>query len=83
MTAQLEQARAQVARVEEQLGRTTVTAPFDGVVVSGDLSQNLGAPVERGTILFEVAPLSEFRLVLKVDERDVAYRRVPVSAARS
>jgi multidrug resistance efflux pump len=73
VTAQLEQARAQVARVEEQLGRTTVTAPFDGVVVSGDLSQNLGAPVERGTILFEVAPLSEFRLVLKVDEGDVAY----------
>jgi pyruvate/2-oxoglutarate dehydrogenase complex dihydrolipoamide acyltransferase (E2) component len=73
VTAQLEQARAQVARVEEQLARTTVAAPFDGVVVSGDLSQSLGAPVERGTILFEVAPLSEFRLVLKVDEGDVAY----------
>jgi Barrel-sandwich domain of CusB or HlyD membrane-fusion/GAF domain len=73
VTAQLEQARAQVARVEEQLARTTVAAPFDGVVVSGDLSQNLGAPVERGSILFEVAPLSEFRLVLKVDEGDVAY----------
>jgi multidrug resistance efflux pump len=62
-----------VQRVEEQLSRTTITAPFDGVVVSGDLSQNLGAPVERGTILFEVAPLSEFRLVLKVDEGDVAF----------
>jgi hypothetical protein len=73
VTAQLEAARAQVARTEEQLQRTTVSAPFDGVVVSGDLSQQLGAPVERGTVLFEVAPLSEFRLVLKVDERDVAY----------
>jgi hypothetical protein len=73
VTAQLEAARAQVARIEEQLQRTTVSAPFDGVVVSGDLSQQLGAPVERGTVLFEVAPLSEFRLVLKVDERDVAY----------
>jgi hypothetical protein len=73
VTAQLEAARAQVARVEEQLQRTTVNAPFDGVVVSGDLSQQLGAPVERGSVLFEVAPLSEFRLVLKVDERDVAY----------
>jgi hypothetical protein len=73
VTAQLEAARAQVGRIEEQLQRTTVSAPFDGVVVSGDLSQQLGAPVERGTVLFEVAPLSEFRLVLKVDERDVAY----------
>jgi len=73
VSAQLEAARAQVARVEEQLQRTTVSAPFDGVVVSGDLSQQLGAPVQRGTVLFEVAPLSGFRLVLKVDERDVAY----------
>lgn len=74
--AQLEQAKAQVARVEEQLQRTALAAPFDGVVVSGDLSQQLGAPVERGTVLFEIAPLSEFRLVLKVDERDVAFLRV-------
>ncbi len=73
VAAQLDQARAQVARVEDQLSRTTVVAPFDGVVVSGDLSQQLGAPVERGTVLFEVAPLESFRLVVKVDERDVAY----------
>jgi multidrug resistance efflux pump len=73
LTAQLDQAKAQVARVEEQLQRTALAAPFDGVVVSGDLSQQLGAPVERGTVLFEIAPLSEFRLVLKADERDIAY----------
>jgi hypothetical protein len=41
--------------------------------VSGDLSQQLGAPVERGAVLFEIAPLSEFRLVLKADERDIAH----------
>jgi hypothetical protein len=73
VTAQLDQARAQVARAEDQLARTDVVAPFDGIVVSGDLTQQLGAPVERGTVLFEVAPLGQFRLVLKVDERDVAY----------
>lgn len=75
VSAQLDQAKAQVARVEDQLSRTTVVAPFDGVVVSGDLSQRLGAPVERGTVLFEVAPLESFRLLVKVDERDVAYVR--------
>lgn len=76
LTAQLEQAKAQVARVEEQLQRTALAAPFDGVVVSGDLSQQLGAPVERGTVLFEIAPLNEFRLVLKADERDIAFLQV-------
>jgi len=47
-------------------------APFDGVVVNGDLSQSLGAPVERGEVLFEVAPLDGYRIILEVDERDVS-----------
>jgi multidrug resistance efflux pump len=76
VSAQLDQAKAQVMRVEDQLSRTTLVAPFDGIVVSGDLSQQLGAPVERGAVLFEVAPLESFRLVLKVDERDVSYLKV-------
>jgi RND family efflux transporter MFP subunit len=70
--AQIEQADAQIALVEEQLERIKVTAPFDSFVVSGDLSQSLGAPVERGDILFEVAPLDSYRIILKVDERDVS-----------
>jgi multidrug efflux pump subunit AcrA (membrane-fusion protein) len=57
--------------LEEQLSRIAVTAPFDGVVVAGDLSQSLGAPVERGDILFEVAPLDSYRVILEVDERDI------------
>jgi len=72
LRAQLEQVRAQLARAEDQLARTQVTAPFDGVVVSGDLSQSLGAPVERGAVLYEVAPLTGFRVILEVDERDMS-----------
>jgi RND family efflux transporter MFP subunit len=71
--AQLEQAQAQLALVDEQLARTEMVAPFDGVIVSGDLSQKLGAPVERGQTLFEVAPLDSFRLALRVDERDFGH----------
>jgi RND family efflux transporter MFP subunit len=70
--AQMDQARAQVALLDDQLSRTRVVAPFDGSVVTGDLSQALGAPVERGQVLFEVAPLADYRLVLQVDERDIA-----------
>jgi multidrug resistance efflux pump len=69
--AQVEQAAAQIALIEEQLERINVSAPFDSFVVSGDLSQSLGAPVERGDILFEVAPLDAYRIILKVDERDI------------
>jgi RND family efflux transporter MFP subunit len=73
VSAQIAQAEAQLALVEEQLARSVMKAPYDGVIVSGDLSQSLGSPVERGQVLFEVAPLESFRIVLKVDEYDIAY----------
>ena len=71
LAAKIEQAEAQIELIEEQLSRTKVKAPFDGVIVSGDLSQSLGAPVERGDVLFQVAPLDAYRVVLQVNERDV------------
>jgi len=71
-SAQIAQAEAQLALVDEQLGRAEMVAPFSGVIVSGDLSQALGAPVERGQILFEIAPLDAYRVVLQVDEQQVA-----------
>jgi RND family efflux transporter MFP subunit len=71
LSAQLEQAEAQLALIDEQLARTRILAPFDAIVVKGDLSQSLGAPVERGNVLFELAPLDTYRVIMKVDERDI------------
>lgn len=71
LEAQLAQTRAQLALATEQLSRMRATAPFDGVVISGDLSQSLGAPVNRGDILFEIAPLDSYRVALMVDEQDI------------
>lgn len=75
--AQIGQVRAQLALLDDQLSRTLVLAPFDGSVVAGDLNQSLGAPVERGQVLFEIAPLADYRVVLQVDERDIADVAVP------
>ena len=69
--AQQRQAQAQLDLVEEKLARARITAPVDGLVVSGDLTQLLGSPVEQGQTLFEVAPLDAYRVILRVDERDV------------
>ena len=71
LLAQLAQVQAQIALTEEQLSRTRLVAPFDAVIVKGDLSQALGAPVERGAVLFELAPLDAYRIIMKVDERDI------------
>ncbi len=69
--AQIDQARAQLAVVEAKLARTRIVAPFDGIVVSGDFSQLLGSPIEKGKTLFEIAPLSDYRVILRIDERDL------------
>jgi len=70
--AQLMQAKAELDLISEQLARTEVIAPFTGVVVKGDLSQKLGAPVEKGESLMQIAPLDSYRIILEVDERDVS-----------
>ena len=71
LSAQVEQTEAQIALLDEQLARTRLRAPFAGLVVSGDLSQSLGAPVKTGEVLFQIAPLDTYRLILRVDEHDV------------
>jgi RND family efflux transporter MFP subunit len=70
--AQVAQAKAQVALLDEQIARTRIKSPFDGVIVTGDLSQSLGVPVQRGQVLFQIAPLDSYRVILQVDERDIA-----------
>lgn len=71
LAAQMNQAEAQLALAEERIARATVGAPYDGVVVFGDLSQQIGAPVETGKLLFEVAPAESYRVMLEVDDRDI------------
>ncbi len=73
LAAQIDQVDAQLSLAQEKLARATLLAPFDGLVVSGDLSQQIGSPVEQGKLLFEVAPLEGFRVVLQVDDRDISY----------
>lgn len=69
--ATLGQKDAEIALAEEMLERALIRAPFDGIVVSGDLSQSIGRPVSRGEALFELAPLDRYRVTLVVPETDI------------
>lgn len=71
INARIHRAEAQLHLVAEQLARTKLVAPFDGWIVSGDLTQALGSPVEKGQVLFTVAPLTGYRVIVKIDERDI------------
>lgn len=70
--ARIAQLDARLAVVDEQLGRTELRAPFDGLVLSGDWSRSLGVPVSRGDVVFEVAPLGDYRAALRIADRDIA-----------
>ena len=72
---QISQIDAEIDLIEQQMKSIHLTAPFDGVVIEGDLSQMLGSPVERGDSLFKIAPLEGYRIILKVDEREISYVR--------
>jgi hypothetical protein len=69
--SQVDQAEAQIKLLDEQLARIKLRSSIAGLVVSGDLSQLIGASVQRGQLLFEVAPLDSYRVILGVDEREV------------
>lgn len=66
--AQREQAQAELELIQSRLSRANLRAPYDGVIVSGDLTQRLGSAVDQGEELFRVAPEGNYRLELAVDE---------------
>ncbi len=70
--AQMDQAAIQLRLIEQQLQRTQLLAPIDGIIVSDDISQKQGAPVKQGDVLFELAAANDFIVQLFVDERDIA-----------
>lgn len=65
-------ARAELELVQSRLARIELTAPFDGLIVQGDLSQSLGAPVGEGDVLFEIAFGDAYKAALHISEYDVA-----------
>lgn len=73
LSAQVQQADAQHALVTDRINHVEITAPFDGVIISGDLSQLIGSPVELGKQLFEIAPLQAYRVILQVDEGEMRH----------
>ena len=70
--SRLEEAQAQMALIDEQLQRSQLRAPFDGILIQGDLSQSIGAPVKQGDAVMTVASTQQFRVVMDVEEQDIA-----------
>lgn len=71
--AGVEVALANVRRLQAQadlhqyrIERSTLTSPISGVVIEGDLRQRVNGVLEKGEVLFEIAPLDAMRAELLV-----------------
>jgi len=69
--AQAEAAAAQVRLLSRQINQANIVSPIDGTIIAGDLKQQIGGPVQMGTVLFEVAPLESLRAELSVPEDQI------------
>jgi len=73
-------ADAEITRARDQLSYTVITSPIDGVVTRrnakvGELVMT-GTMNNPGTVILEVADLSQMLLVVQVDEADIGGIRV-------
>jgi len=73
-----EKSGAEIRLLEQHISQGTLMAPITGRVVSEDLKRQIGAPVETGKILFEIARIEELRAELYVPEESIT----PVSVGQ-
>jgi multidrug efflux pump subunit AcrA (membrane-fusion protein) len=67
----LVEARLDIA--ERRAERMIIRAPFDGVVVAGDLRHRVGENLAQGEPLLQIAPLVEWRLELSIPQSAAAF----------
>ena len=69
--SQLDETKSRLNLVRYRLERAEIKAPFDAVVVEGDLRNRIGAPLEQGEALFRLAHLKKLYVEAEVNERDI------------
>jgi biotin carboxyl carrier protein len=72
---EMERLRVKMQVLQNRNENLNITSPIPGIVITGDLKQVEGAPLERGQALYEIAPLGEMILELAVPEHQISYVR--------
>ena len=65
--------------IQYRRGQANIVAPFDGVVVEGELKKRIGAPVKQGEVLLRVARTDRIYVECNVPERDIRDLRTGVA----
>lgn len=73
LKAKIMQLNAQIDTVTLALSQTELRSRISGIVIAGDLSRSIGAPVKKGDVLFKVAPIDKYRTMLRIKETDIRF----------
>jgi len=76
LTHQIEQARAQIVRAQKDLDNTTISSPINGIITSLNVEVGetviVGTTNNAGSVIMEIADLTEMLLKAAVDEANIA-----------
>jgi GAF domain-containing protein len=65
------QTKAKLDLVNYRLSNAVLKAPFEGVVVEGDLRERISSPVKQGEALYKLAKLDGLYVEAEIPERDI------------
>ena len=66
--ARIDKAAAEIHLLEHNIRQARLVAPISGRIISEDLKRQIGATVEKGKVLFEIASIASLRAELYVPE---------------
>src|SRR5262249_47046348 len=69
--AEADASDAEARLYDWQIQHATITAPIDGQVLKGDLTDKKGSQVKQGEEQMLVAPIDQLRGELQVNDRDI------------
>jgi len=67
----VQQLSRQQELIERRLKQLTILSPIDGVIVAGDLRRSIGAALETGQVMLEVASLDRVMIEIEIPEREI------------
>jgi hypothetical protein len=73
LRTQIDQVETKLAIVERDIGRSSIHAPFGGIILSGDLRDRVGDQVIKGETLYRLSPERDWKLELEVPESEITF----------
>ncbi|MFP4053510.1 MAG: efflux RND transporter periplasmic adaptor subunit [Phycisphaerae bacterium] len=74
--------QVRIDELQRQIREATITAPFEGTIVEGDLERLIGKSLEKGQVLFEIAALNNLHAEVAISDDQIADVEKALAEAR-